>query len=93
MDVSEKQFPNTTYMGYCRDSLYTKSSINNINVKDVHNCHVECKNSRDCVAFAFNSKHLPIYYPNCHLYRRGPRGPYATGTGASNVICYVYPGN
>ena len=93
MDFSGQQLPNTTYKGYCHDSHYTTSSIANINVKDVHNCHAECKSNIVCVAFAFNSKPLPIYYSNCHLYGKRPRRPYVTGTGASNVICYVYPGN
>ena len=93
MDVSDHQLPNTTYKGYCSDSHYTRSSIANVNVRDVHNCHEECKNSVVCVAFAFSSKPLPTYYSNCHLYGRRPRRPNVIGTDATNVICYVFPGN
>ena len=92
MDISGPQLPNTTDKGYCRDSLHDRSNIGFIDVKDVHACHAKCKNSTVCVAFAFNSK--PSFRsPNCDLYSMGPRGPYVTGTGSTNIICYILPGN
>ena len=92
MAVSGQQLPNTTYKGYCRDSNHDKSNIGFINVKDLHACHIECKNNIDCIAFAFNSK--PSFRsPNCDLYSVGQRGPYVTGTGSTNIVCYVLPGN
>ena len=88
MYISDQQLPNTTYSGYCRDPQYDKSIIDFIPVKDVQECHMKCRNAKECAAFAFNSKNTNGL-PNCDLYRGGP---YMQGTGASRIICYVFQG-
>ena len=86
--ISDQQLPNTTYGGYCRDPQYDKSIIDFIHVTDVQECHIKCRNTNYCAAFAFNSRNT-AGLPNCDLYRGGP---YMQGTGASRIICYVFQG-
>ena len=74
----------TSFKGYCRDKAGGKDIIDYIPVKDKSECHRNCNENTECVAFAFNRNN--INRENCDLYRKGP---YIYGSGINGITCYV----
>ena len=82
--VLENETSSTTFNGYCRDKNGEKDIIDYIQVKDRLGCRNECKNTKECVAYAFNRNNKNS--KNCDLYRNGP---YIFGSGKNATTCYV----
>ena len=58
------------------DSISTSANIN------ANDCHMKCKSTKTCTAFAVDS------FKGCVLYRGGP---YTKGDGYSGITCYIMP--